>query len=89
MSQMKWEKLLSRKRYGVSQPEKIEEGRSHFQKDIDRIIFSSSFRRLNHKTQVHPLPQNDNIHTRLPHSLEVSSVGRSLGKKVGERLRRN
>jgi dGTPase len=87
MSQMKWEKLLSRKRYGVSQLEKIEEGRSHFQKDIDRIIFSSSFRRLNHKTQVHPLPQNDNIHTRLPHSLEVSSVGRSLGKKVGERLR--
>jgi dGTPase len=86
MSPMKWEKLLSRKRYGVSQPEKIEEGRSHFQKDIDRIIFSSSFRRLNHKTQVHPLPQNDNIHTRLPHSLEVSSVGRSLGKKVGERL---
>jgi dGTPase len=87
MSQMKWENLLSRRRYGVSQPEKIEEGRSHFQKDIDRIIFSSSFRRLNHKTQVHPLPQNDNIHTRLPHSLEVSSVGRSLGKKVGERLR--
>jgi dGTPase len=87
MPQMKWEKLLSRQRYGVSQPEKIEEGRSHFQKDIDRIIFSSSFRRLNHKTQVHPLPQNDNIHTRLPHSLEVSSVGRSLGRKVGERLR--
>ncbi len=86
MSQMKWEKLLSRKRSGISQPEKSEEGRSHFQKDIDRIIFSSSFRRLNHKTQVHPLPQNDNIHTRLPHSLEVSSVGRSLGKKVGERL---
>lgn len=86
MYQMEWKKLFSRKRYGVSQLEKNEEGRSHFQKDIDRIIFSSAFRRLNHKTQVHPLPENDNIHTRLPHSLEVSSVGRSLGTKVGERL---
>ena len=83
---MNWKKLFSRKRYGVEQLEKNEEGRSHFQKDIDRIIFSSAFRRLNHKTQVHPLPKNDNIHTRLPHSLEVSSVGRSLGTKVGERL---
>ena len=86
MYQIKWKKLFSQKRYGVSQLEKSEEGRSHFQKDIDRIIFSSAFRRLNHKTQVHPLPENDNIHTRLPHSLEVSSVGRSLGTKVGERL---
>jgi dGTPase len=86
MDRMKWENLFSRKRYGVSQLEQSEEGRSHFQKDIDRIIFSSAFRRLNHKTQVHPLPENDNIHTRLPHSLEVSSVGRSLGTKVGKRL---
>jgi dGTPase len=86
MDRMKWENLLSRKRSGVSQIEQKEVGRSHFQKDIDRIIFSSAFRRLNHKTQVHPLPENDNIHTRLPHSLEVSSVGRSLGTKVGQRL---
>jgi dGTPase len=86
MDRMKWEKLFSRKRYGVSQLEKSAEGRSHFQKDIDRIIFSSAFRRLNQKTQVHPLPENDNIHTRLPHSLEVSSVGRSLGTTVGKRL---
>ena len=83
---MTWINLLSRKRSGVSQIEQKEVGRSHFQKDIDRIIFSSAFRRLNHKTQVHPLPENDNIHTRLPHSLEVSSVGRSLGTKVGKRL---
>ncbi|WP_373545453.1 deoxyguanosinetriphosphate triphosphohydrolase [Chamaesiphon sp.] len=83
---MTWVNLLSRKRSGVSQIEQKEVGRSHFQKDIDRIIFSSAFRRLNHKTQVHPLPENDNIHTRLPHSLEVSSVGRSLGAKVGKRL---
>ncbi len=86
MSQMQWAKLLSRKRFGLHQVEPGEEGRSHFQKDIDRIIFSSAFRRLNHKTQVHPLPENDNVHTRLPHSLEVSSVGRSLGTKVGARL---
>ena len=86
MNRMTWANLLSRKRSGVSQIEQKEVGRSHFQKDIDRIIFSSAFRRLNHKTQVHPLPENDNIHTRLPHSLEVSSVGRSLGTKVGKRL---
>jgi dGTPase len=86
MDRMKWENLLSRKRSGVDRVEQKEVGRSHFQKDIDRIIFSSAFRRLNHKTQVHPLPENDNIHTRLPHSLEVSSVGRSLGTKVGQRL---
>ncbi len=86
MNQMTWAKLLSRKRAGVVQIEQHEVGRSHFQKDIDRIIFSSAFRRLNHKTQVHPLPDNDNIHTRLPHSLEASSVGRSLGTKVGKKL---
>jgi dGTPase len=86
MDRMKWANLLSRKRCGVSQLEQTEAGRSHFQKDIDRIIFSSAFRRLNDKTQVHPLAGNDNIRTRLPHSLEVSSVGRSLGTKVGERL---
>lgn len=83
---MTWANLLSRQRAGVIQIEPQEVGRSHFQRDIDRIIFSSAFRRLNHKTQVHPLPENDNIHTRLPHSLEVSSVGRSLGTKVGKKL---
>ncbi|WP_373542366.1 deoxyguanosinetriphosphate triphosphohydrolase [Chamaesiphon sp.] len=83
---MTWAKLLSRQRAGIIQIEQQEVGRSHFQKDIDRIIFSSAFRRLNQKTQVHPLPENDNIHTRLPHSLEVSSVGRSLGTKVGKKL---
>ena len=86
MDRMQWAQLFSRKRSGIIQPEQQEVGRSHFQKDIDRIIFSSAFRRLNHKTQVHPLPENDNIHTRLSHSLEVSSVGRSLGTKVGQRL---
>src|SRR5690606_27096524 len=58
--------------------------RSAFEQDYDRIVFSHPFRRLQDKTQVHPLPEHDFVHTRLTHSLEVSSVGRSLGKKVGE-----
>lgn len=57
--------------------------RSQFEKDFDRIIFSAPFRNLQDKTQVFPLPENDFVHTRLTHSLEVSSVGRSLGKSAG------
>lgn len=58
--------------------------RSAFQRDFDRIIFSSAFRRLQNKTQVFPLPGSVFVHNRLTHSLEVSSVGRSLGSLVGE-----
>lgn len=61
-------------------------GRSHFHKDHDRVVFSSAFRRLGRKTQVHPLSLNDHIHTRLTHSIEVASVGRSLGLMVGARI---
>ena len=60
------------------------DGRSEFQKDFDRIVFSPAFRRLQDKTQVFPLPESDFVHTRLTHSLEVSCVGRSLGNLVGE-----
>ena len=60
--------------------------RNPFVQDYDRIIFSSSFRRLAKKTQVHPLVRNDHIHNRLTHSLEVSCVGRSLGLQVGQAL---
>jgi dGTPase len=60
--------------------------RSAFEQDYDRIIFSHPFRKLQDKTQVHPLPEHDFVHTRLTHSLEVSSVGRSLGKRVGEQV---
>lgn len=60
--------------------------RSNFERDYDRIIFSYPFRRLQDKTQVFPLPIHDFVHTRLTHSLEVSSVGRSLGKIVGEKI---
>ena len=58
--------------------------RTHFQRDYDRIIFSSAFRRLQNKTQVFPLPGSVFVHNRLTHSLEVSSVGRSLGSAAGE-----
>lgn len=62
------------------------DSRSNFQKDYDRIIFSSSFRRLQNKTQVFPLPGTTFVHNRLTHSLEVASVGRSLGELVGMHL---
>jgi len=80
---MNWLQLLSPQRSNQSN-NFHELSRSAFEQDYDRIIFSHPFRRLQDKTQVHPLPEDDFVHTRLTHSLEVSSVGRSLGKKVGE-----
>lgn len=88
MTQMRWEQLLSPKRLHDQRSASTREiGRSPFHKDHDRIVFSGSFRRLGRKTQVHPLTENDHIHTRLTHSLEVGCVGRSLGMIVGELLR--
>ena len=63
--------------------------RTDFQRDFDRIIFSSSFRRLQNKTQVFPLPGSVFVHNRLTHSLEVSSVGRSLGSIIGDFIVKN
>src|SRR5712675_1119408 len=82
---MEWRRLLSadRLRRQNSDPQ---EGRSPFQQDIDRIIFSAAFRRLAHKTQVHPLSPNDHVHTRLTHSIEVASVGRSIGTGIGAEI---
>jgi dGTPase len=68
----------------TSSASKVLDGRSEFQKDFDRIVFSPAFRRLQDKTQVFPLPESDFVHTRLTHSLEVSCVGRSIGNLVGE-----
>jgi len=82
---MDWQKLLSSKRFGLSDSHESLT-RTPFHKDHDRVVFSSSFRRLERKTQVHPLRENDHIHSRLTHSLEVSCVGRSLGALVGEML---
>ncbi|MCW8803851.1 MAG: deoxyguanosinetriphosphate triphosphohydrolase [Ignavibacteriaceae bacterium] len=85
---MEWAKLLTDSRLGEkSQPkQKLQDGRSEFQKDFDRIVFSPAFRRLQDKTQVFPLPESDFVHTRLTHSLEVSCVGRSLGNLIGETI---
>jgi len=83
---LEWEKLLTDSRLGekIQPKQKLQDGRSEFQKDFDRIVFSPAFRRLQDKTQVFPLPESDFVHTRLTHSLEVSCVGRSLGNLVGE-----
>ncbi|MEJ2792489.1 deoxyguanosinetriphosphate triphosphohydrolase [Iodobacter sp. LRB] len=85
---MNWQQLLNAERLGAVRNDLFphESGRSDFHKDHDRIVFSSPFRRLGRKTQVHPLTENDHVHTRLTHSIEVSCVGRSLGVIVGQRL---
>jgi dGTPase len=82
---MNWNKLMSDKRTG-SNPDSIKDVRSAYQRDYDRVIFSSAFRRLQNKTQVFPLPGSVFVHNRLTHSLEVASVGRSLGKLIGDCL---
>lgn len=85
---MDWQSLLNPNRLGCPEPQpdgKIA-ARTEFQRDFDRIIFSSAFRRLQSKTQVFPFPETAMIHTRLTHSLEASSVGRSLGTAVGNEL---
>ncbi|WP_242083002.1 deoxyguanosinetriphosphate triphosphohydrolase [Aestuariivivens sediminis] len=86
---MEWEQLLSLKRFGDINKrirKEQDETRLGFEVDYDRIIFSSEFRSLQDKTQVIPLSKTDFVHTRLTHSLEVSVVGRSLGRKVGQKL---
>src|ERR1700730_10704410 len=84
---MDWELLLSTKRLGAEDhASSARPGRSEFASDIDRIIFSSAFRRLAKKTQVQPLAANDHVHTRLTHSLEVARVGVVLGRALASRL---
>ena len=86
---MNWEQLLSLKRFGDIQKRpraKQDETRLGFEVDFDRIIFSEAFRSLQDKTQVIPLSETDFVHTRLTHSLEVSVVGRTLGRRVGKVL---
>ena len=86
---MNWEQLLSLKRFGDTEKRhraQQDETRLGFEVDFDRIIFSSAFRSLQDKTQVIPLSETDFVHTRLTHSLEVSVVGRSIGRRVGKVL---
>lgn len=77
---MNWDQIYSSERTGGSP---MAGPRTDYQRDFDRLIFSSGFRRLQNKTQVFPLPGSTFVHNRLTHSLEVASVGRSIGKIVG------
>lgn len=86
---MNWEQLLSLRRQGDTNKrlrKEQDETRLGFDVDYDRIIFSSAFRSLQDKTQVIPLSKTDFVHTRLTHSLEVSVVGRSLGRLAGKKI---
>lgn len=86
---MTWEQLLSLRRQGDKGKRlRIEQDdtRLGFEVDYDRIIFSAAFRSLQDKTQVIPMSKTDFVHTRLTHSLEVSVVGRSLGRLVGKKI---
>jgi len=88
---VKWDKLIADCRLGLEDRmvQEADDIRSTFQRDYDRIIFSSPFRRLQDKTQVFPLPGSIFVHNRLTHSLEVASVGRSLGNLVTAAIRNN
>lgn len=85
---MTWDKLLSARRLHTDNTHADDQSfaRNEFQRDFDRIIFSSPFRRLQNKTQVFPLPGSVFVHNRLTHSLEVASVGRSLGNILANKL---
>ena len=86
MKAMDWKQLLSGKRLGLEAYHERKHERTDFQRDYDRLIFSSPFRRLQNKTQVFPLPGSIFVHNRLTHSLEVSCVGRSLGNNISKAL---
>ena len=84
---MNWQKLISNKRLGQEHLHlNKKDDRTEFKRDYDRLIFSAPFRRMQNKTQVFPLPGSVFVHNRLTHSLEVASVGRSLGDDVAHRL---
>ena len=84
---MEWQKLISNKRLG-QEYRHIErhDDRTEFKRDYDRLIFSAPFRRMQNKTQVFPLPGSIFVHNRLTHSLEVASVGMSLGNDIAHEL---
>lgn len=86
---MEWPRLINDTRFGLEDYADPKRGyaRTDFRRDYDRLVFSSPFRRLQNKTQVFPLPGSIFVHNRLTHSLEVSSVGKSLADEIGARLR--
>ncbi len=83
---MNWQNIFTEEQQYDEKFRIIEDNRSKYQKDFDKLVFYSGFRRLQNKTQVFPLPKVAFVHNRLTHSFEVASVGRSLGKLVGERI---
>lgn len=94
MSQAHWAHLLSTTRFYIDESGVIHsksyantnQVRSDFHVDYDRVVFSGAFRKLGRKTQVHPFAKSDHTHNRLTHSVEVASVGRSLGNEVGVQM---
>ena len=88
---MDWNKLLNSRRLGSRSNKSFDSTRirHEFQRDYDRIIFSSPFRRLQNKTQVFPLPGSIFVHNRLTHSLEVASIGKTLGDIISQKLAEN
>lgn len=88
MTKMQWDLLVNDKRFGLEDYHSPKPGRrSDFQRDYDRLVFSSPFRRLQNKTQVFPLPGSIFVHNRLTHSIEVACVGRSMANDIAARLR--
>ena len=84
---MEWKQLISNKRFGQEHKHaERHDDRSEFKRDYDRLIFSSAFRRLQNKTPVFPLPGSIFVHNRLTHSLEVASVGMSIGNDISRRV---
>ncbi|HEV7371129.1 deoxyguanosinetriphosphate triphosphohydrolase [Arenibaculum sp.] len=82
---MSWDRLLCDDRLQGGAGSR--DGRSEYQRDYDRLVFSDAFRVLQRKTQVHPMPASDTVHNRLTHTLEVSCIGRSLGEAAGQALK--
>lgn len=87
-AEMTWPTLMCAERLGVDGPpqEAPDDVRTPYERDYGRILFSNAFRRLHNKTQVFPIPDNDHVHSRLTHSLEVANVGATLGKMIGGQL---
>ena len=89
MGQMSWDRLINDKRFGLEHYHDPKKGsRSDFQRDFDRLVFSSPFRRLQNKTQVFPLPGSIFVHNRLTHSMEVACVGRSMAGEIAGILKK-
>lgn len=88
MNEMNWNSLITNKRLGQeNRHSQHYDDRTEFKRDYDRLIFSAPFRRMQNKTQVFPLPGSVFVHNRLTHSLEVASVGMSLGNDVAKELK--